>query len=86
MNKARLEWIMSGLNHYKLSATEDRFVKLVEEEFKGKNMLTEEQEGKIESLYREKSKLMPDKPSVSAKQGAAPGKKRFRRFRAKNIY
>ena len=27
MNKARLEWVMSGLNQYALTQVEDRFLK-----------------------------------------------------------
>jgi hypothetical protein len=80
MNRERLEWVISGLNRYKLNASEDRFVKLVEQEFNEKKMLTEQQEERIEILYKEKSKLAPDKISSPPKQRANPGGKKFHRF------
>ena len=61
MNKERLEWVMSGLNQYKLTKTEDQFVKSTVEDFDKNHALTEQQEKKIETLYREKSSLVPDK-------------------------
>jgi DNA repair ATPase RecN len=63
MNKERLEWIISGLNQYKLTKNEDQFVKTALEDFDQKHTLTEHQEEKIETLYKEKSKLKPDKNS-----------------------
>jgi len=36
MEKERFKWIMSGLNHYKLTASEDQFVKSVEQGFNQK--------------------------------------------------
>ena len=63
MNKERLEWIMSGLNQYKLTKTEDQFVKSALGDFDKNQALTEQQEEKIETLYKEKSKLVPNKKS-----------------------
>ena len=63
MNKERLEWVMSGLNQYKLTKTEDQFVKSAVEDFDKNHALTEQQEKKIETLYKEKSSLVPDKKS-----------------------
>jgi len=77
MEKQRLEWIMSGLNRYKLTATEDRFIKLVEEHFNQENMLTELQEERLESLYKEKSKLIPNKTLFPPKGNGSPGKKKL---------
>jgi len=62
MNKARLECIMSGLNQYELTKNEDQFVKSALGDF-DQHMLTGQQEEKIESLYKEKSKLKPNKDS-----------------------
>jgi hypothetical protein len=39
MRKDRLEWIISGLNQYKLTEREDQFIRLLEQEFGQKNML-----------------------------------------------
>ena len=33
MNKERLEWVMSGLNQYKLTKNEDQFVNSAVEDF-----------------------------------------------------
>ncbi len=63
MNKERLEWVMSGLNQYKLTKSEDQLVKSAVEDFDKNHALTEQQEKKIETLYREKSSLTPDKKS-----------------------
>jgi hypothetical protein len=62
MNKARLEWIMSGLNQYQLTKNEDQFVKSALGDF-DQHTLTGQQEEKIASLYKEKSKLKPNKNS-----------------------
>jgi len=85
MEKERLEWIMSGLNRYKLAAREDQFVKSVEQNFNQKNMLTEQQEEKLESLYKEKSKLIPNRNYFSPKESSNPGKTKDKRFRPKFI-
>jgi len=63
MNKERLEWVISGLNQHALTKTEDQFVKTVLEEFGKKQVLTELQEERLETLYWEKSKLIPNKNS-----------------------
>jgi hypothetical protein len=81
MEKERLEWVMSGLSHYNLTAMEDQFVKLAKQDFSQKNMLTEEQEEKLESLYKEKSKLIPDRNYFSPKESSPPTKTKAKRFR-----
>ena len=86
MEKERLKWIMSGLNHYKLTASEDQFVKSVEQGFNQKNMLTEQQEEKLGSLYKEKSKLIPNKTYFSPKESINPGRKKFQKSRGKIMY
>jgi hypothetical protein len=85
MEKERLEWIMSGLNRYKLAVREDQFVKSVEQDFNQKNMLTEQQEEKLESLYKEKSKLIPNRNYFSPKESSHPEKTKNKRFRPKFI-
>ena len=67
MNKERLEWVMSGLNQHILSKTEDQFIKTAAEDFDKNHALTEQQEEKLESLYKEKSKRIPNKNMVSPK-------------------
>jgi hypothetical protein len=63
MNKERLEWVMSGLNQHALTKTEDYFVKTALEDFDKNHTLTENQEEKLENLYKEKSKSIPNKKS-----------------------
>jgi hypothetical protein len=63
MNKERLEWIMSGLNQYQLTKTEGQFVKSALGEFDQNHTLTENREERLETLYKEKSKLKPNKNS-----------------------
>jgi hypothetical protein len=63
MNKERLEWIMSGLNQYQLTKTEGQFVKSALGDFDQNHALTEDREERLESLYKEKSKLKPNKNS-----------------------
>jgi len=67
MKKDRLEWVMSGLNQYNLTKTEDHFIKTALEDFDKNQALTEHQEEKLETLYKEKSKLIPNKIQVSPK-------------------
>jgi hypothetical protein len=86
MEKERLKWIMSGLNHYKLAVREDQFVKSVEQDFNQKNMLTEQQEEKLESLYKEKSKLIPNKTYFSPKESSSQGRKKLQKSREKIMY
>jgi len=83
MNKARLEWILSGLNRYKLTPTEDRFVKSIQQVFGEKHMLTDKEEEKLEGFYREKSRLVADRNLYSPKTNTTPGEKKFRRTRPK---
>ncbi len=61
MNKARLEWVMSGLNQYVLTTAEGLFLKTTSAYFDENQALTEHQEERIENLYKEKSKLAPNK-------------------------
>ncbi len=61
MNKARLEWVMSGLNQYTLTTPEVLFLKTVSAEFDKNQALTEPQEERLENLYKEKSRLIPNK-------------------------
>jgi hypothetical protein len=87
MNKERLEWIMSGLNQYRLTKTEDRFVKSALGDFNQKQMLTAQQEEKIEILYKEKSKLKPDKTSSDyfSFKKTTPKKAKVRKPFAKDV-
>jgi len=84
MNKERFEWVMSGLNQHALTKTEDQFVKTALEDFGKKHALTELQEGRLESLYKEKSKLIPNKTHSSFKE-SSPKKGRPRKSRAKMV-
>ena len=63
MNKARLEWVMSGLNQHVLTKAEDQFLKTALEDFDKNQALTERQEDRLESLYKEKSQSIPSKKS-----------------------
>ena len=86
MIKERLEWIMSGLNQYKLTKNEDQFVKSALGDF-DQHMLTAQQEERIEILYKEKSKLKPNKYSsdyFSFKE-TTPKKAKVRRSLAKDV-
>ncbi len=85
MNKERLEWIMSGLNRYKLTGKEDQLVNSALEDFNQKHTLTAQQEEKLESLYKVRSKLIPDKSYFSPKQNT-PGKTRVQKSRAKVVF
>jgi len=83
MNKARLEWILSGLGRYKLNPIEERFVKSIQQAFNEKNMLTKKEEEKLEGFYREKSRLIADRNLFSPKTNTPPGEKKLRRIRPK---
>ncbi len=85
MKRDRLEWIISGLNQYKLTEREDQFIKLLEQEFSQKNMLTDLQEEKIENLYKEKSKLIPNKNYFAPKASKSQAKTRVKRPTGKII-
>ncbi len=78
MNKARFEWVMSGLNQHALTNTEDQFLKTAVEDFDKNQALTEKQEERLESLYKEKSKLTPNKNHFVLKE-SSPKKARSRR-------
>jgi len=83
MDHERLEWIISGLSRYKLTERESQFVKSAEGDFNQKNMLTEQQEEKLESLYKEKSRFLPNKNYFSFKESVSPEKTKTRRSRLK---
>jgi superfamily II DNA helicase RecQ len=87
MNRERLEWVMSGLSQYKLTENEDQFVKSAAGDFDQKQMLTERQEERLENLYKEKSKLKPNKnsPDYFSFQESPPKKARARRPLAKDV-
>ena len=87
MNKERFEWVVSGLNQHALTKTEDQFVKTALEDFGKKHALTELQEGRLESLYKEKSKLIPNKNSSNyfSLKESSPKKVKIRRPRAKDV-
>jgi hypothetical protein len=78
MNKARLEWVLSGLNQHALTVTEGHFLETAVGDFDRNQALTEKQEEKLENLYKEKSKLIPNKNPFSFKQ-SSPKKVRPRR-------
>lgn len=61
MNKERLDWIVSGLNKYALTKYEDHFLKAALDDFDKKHGLTEQQEERLERLYKEKSQSNPNK-------------------------
>ncbi len=87
MNKARLEWVMSGLNQYKLTNNEDQFLKSASGDFDQKQTLTERQEERLENLYKEKSKSKPNKNSSDyfTFKETPPKKARVRRPFAKDV-
>jgi len=84
MNKARLEWVMSGLNQYVLTTTEAHFLKTASADFDKNQALTEHQEERLENLYKEKSKLTPNRKSdhYPFKESISE-KSKFRKPRAK---
>ena len=87
MNKDRLDWILSGLNQYQLTKTEGQFVKSALGDFDQNQTLTEDTEERLESLYKEKSSLIPNKKSSdyfsfkeSSPKKARPRRPRLRVF------
>jgi len=84
MNKDRFEWVMSGLNQYVLTKAEDQFLKGALQDFDKNQSLTEHQEKRLETLYKERSKLIPNKKSdrISVKK-SNPKKTEPRRPRAR---
>jgi hypothetical protein len=87
MDKERLEWVMSGLNQYKLTKDEDQFIKSASGDFDQKQMLTERQEKRLETLYKEKSKSKPNKNSSDyfTFQESPPKKARVRKSFARDV-
>jgi len=85
VNHERLEWIISGLTRYQLTEKEDQFVESAKVHFSQKNMLTEQQEEKLESLYQEKSRFLPNRDYFSPKESIAPVKTKAQRRRPKFI-
>jgi len=83
MNKERLDWVVSGLNRYNLTKKEGQFVKSAEQDFNEKNMLTEQQEEKLESLYKEKSRLIPNRNYFSPMGSESLGRSKAKRSRPK---
>ncbi len=84
MNKARLEWVMSGLNQYALTQAEDQFLKTASEDFDKNRVLTIPQEDRLESLYKTKSQSIPNKKSDRFSVKASnPEKVKPRRPRAR---
>ena len=84
MDKARLAWVLSGLSQYELTKAEEVFLKTASEDFDRNQALTEKQEGRIEALYKLKSKLKPNKyPSAS---NESPKKAKPRRPSSKKVF
>jgi hypothetical protein len=61
MNKERLEWVISRLNQYMLTAAGDHFLKTASTDFERNRKLTDHQEERLETLYKEKSARVPNK-------------------------
>jgi len=87
MDKERLEWVISGLNRYRLTKSEDEFIKSASWDFDKKQMLTERQEERLENLYKEKSKSKPNKnsPDYFSFQETPPKKERVRKTFSKDV-
>ena len=68
MDKARLDWVISGLNRYALTKAEDTFLKTASEDFDKNQGLTKTQETRIETLYKQKSLLIPNKNQFTFKE------------------
>ena len=84
MDKARLDWVMSGLNQYALTKAEDVFLKTASEDFDRNQTLTEKQEERIETLYKQKSLLIPNKNRFASKE--SPKKTKPRRPSGKILF
>ncbi len=79
MNKARLEWVMSGLNQYVLTTAEDLFLTTISADFDKNQALTAHQEERLENLYKEKSRLTPNKRADQVPSyKSTPKRTRFR--------
>ena len=85
MNKARLDWVMSGLNQHALTKAEDHFLKLVLADFDKNQALTEHQEERLELFYRQKSQLIPNKNHFAFKE-SSPKKAKPRRPNWKTMF
>jgi hypothetical protein len=85
MNKNRLEWVMSGLNQHALTKAENQFVKTALEDFNQNHALTEHQEEMLETLYKEKSRLKPNKksPDYFSFKESIPPRAKPRKLRAR---
>jgi len=79
MDKARLDWVISGLNQYALTKAEDVFLKIASEDFDRNQALTEKQEERIETLYKQKSLLMPNKNRFAVEKSPQREKARPRK-------
>ncbi len=86
MNKARLEWVMSGLNQYALTTAEGVFLEAVTADFDKNQVLTERQEARLENLYKEKSQLSPNKKSDQVPLSKSTPKKTRPRMPHKKIF
>jgi hypothetical protein len=88
MNKERLEWIMSGLNQYQLTRTEGQFLESVLGDFDKNHALTEDKEERLERLYKEKSRLKPNKNSLNyfSFKESIPKKTRIRKPRVRAVF
>jgi hypothetical protein len=78
MNRARLEWVMSGLNQHALTKVEDHYLKAVSADFDKNQAITEHQEERLELFYRQKSQLIPNKNRFAFKE-SSPKKTRPRK-------
>ena len=76
MDKGRLDWVMSGLSQYELTKAEEVFLKTASEDFGRNQALTEKQEERIESLYKQKSQLVPNKHILALKETPKKAKPR----------
>jgi hypothetical protein len=87
MNKERLDWVMSGLSQYRLTESENQFIRSASGDFDQKQMLTERQEERLENLYKEKSKSKPNKTSSDyfSFQETPPKEARVRKLFAKDV-
>ncbi len=75
---------MSGLNQYALTNAEDLFLKTASTDFDKNQGLTEHQEERLETLYKEKSSLIAGKKSDPwSSNQSSPPKTRSRLRRVK---
>ncbi len=76
MDKARLDWVISGLSQYDLTKAEEVFLKTASEDFDKNHALTEKQEERMEVLYKQKSQLKPNKYHSASEEGPKKAKPR----------